>query len=431
MVGLTELGSVRSLTNESGAVMSTLDYDPFGSISRAPVPANDTSGSGPTLTAAVSRLTHGSAGTFDINLPLKGAPGIEMRGGGSYTVVLTFDRPVVVATSASIASGVGSVSGLPSFSGNTATIQLTGVADRQTITVELDNVVGVIGTNAKVLVGMSVLIGDVNQDGAVTAEDINAVQSKSGYAVDNTTFKYDVNHNGAINSSDVGYTQYVESQDASLFPDFAFTGHYYHARSGLYLTMYRAYSPSLGRWISRDPIGETGGLNLYDYVGNDSVNSVDPLGLASYLLTFGSATGPSIGGIIGIPHTAVWIVDSKGSTFYSFDSGGLHRYDSPTSFLTEEVSGHTYSFIDQLDPTQIDDSVLREYYEKLLEANVRYLKDGNGVCNTQARDGIAEASAHSPFPFVPTPNGLSPSYLRNDLNRQGLISPVAFIGEHP
>jgi RHS repeat-associated protein len=34
-----------------------------------------------------------------------------------------------------------------------------------------------------------------------------------------------------------------------------------------------------GRWISRDPISEKGGLNLYGFVGNDSVNALDVLGL--------------------------------------------------------------------------------------------------------------------------------------------------------
>src|ERR1700738_1676589 len=53
----------------------------------------------------------------------------------------------------------------------------------------------------------------------------------------------------------------------------------YHARSGLYLAPYRAYNPSIGRWLSRDPLGEKGGLNLYAYVGNDPVNRVDPFGL--------------------------------------------------------------------------------------------------------------------------------------------------------
>lgn len=39
--------------------------------------------------------------------------------------------------------------------------------------------------------------------------------------------------------------------------DFQYAGYYYHARSGLYLTKYRAYNPVLGRWLSRDPIGES------------------------------------------------------------------------------------------------------------------------------------------------------------------------------
>ena len=43
---------------------------------------------------------------------------------------------------------------------------------------------------------------------------------------------------------------------------------------------YRYYNPQLGRWPSRDPIGEDGGLNLYGFVGNDGVNRTDLMGLA-------------------------------------------------------------------------------------------------------------------------------------------------------
>ncbi len=43
----------------------------------------------------------------------------------------------------------------------------------------------------------------------------------------------------------------------------------------------RDYQPSTGRWTAKDPIFFTGGLKLYGYVGNDSVNSKDPNGLFS------------------------------------------------------------------------------------------------------------------------------------------------------
>ena len=43
---------------------------------------------------------------------------------------------------------------------------------------------------------------------------------------------------------------------------------------------YRYYDPVTGRWPSRDPIGERGGLNLYAFVGNDGLNYWDYLGFA-------------------------------------------------------------------------------------------------------------------------------------------------------
>jgi len=67
-------------------------------------------------------------------------------------------------------------------------------------------------------------------------------------------------------------------------PDFAYTGHFHHARSGLHLAPYRAYSAELGRWLSRDPLEDAEflpeGPNLYAYVGNDPMNWIDPTGNA-------------------------------------------------------------------------------------------------------------------------------------------------------
>ena len=92
------------------------------------------------VVSAVSRMTHTGVGSFDIDLPLSGTPGIECRNGsGNHTIVVSFSN-TVVSGNASVTSGVGSVSGSPSFNTNRMTINLTGVADVQKITVTLTNV---------------------------------------------------------------------------------------------------------------------------------------------------------------------------------------------------------------------------------------------------------------------------------------------------
>jgi uncharacterized protein RhaS with RHS repeats len=45
------------------------------------------------------------------------------------------------------------------------------------------------------------------------------------------------------------------------------------------LTAYGFYDPSLQRWITRDPIEEKGGINLYTFTDNDPVSEIDPNGL--------------------------------------------------------------------------------------------------------------------------------------------------------
>ncbi len=49
--------------------------------------------------------------------------------------------------------------------------------------------------------------------------------------------------------------------------------------SGLSYYGYRFYDPTLQRWLTRDPLGEAGGINLYGFVGNDPIGFIDPLGL--------------------------------------------------------------------------------------------------------------------------------------------------------
>jgi len=62
---------------------------------------------------------------------------------------------------------------------------------------------------------------------------------------------------------------------------FRFSSEYHDSETGLVYYNYRYYSPELGRWLSRDPYSENGGLNLYAFVDNDPVGRWDLRGLES------------------------------------------------------------------------------------------------------------------------------------------------------
>ena len=57
---------------------------------------------------------------------------------------------------------------------------------------------------------------------------------------------------------------------------------YFDPETGFYYYGYRYYSPELMRWITRDPIGEDGGVNLYAMCGNNCILKYDAIGLLSF-----------------------------------------------------------------------------------------------------------------------------------------------------
>jgi len=58
-----------------------------------------------------------------------------------------------------------------------------------------------------------------------------------------------------------------------------FSNQYTDTETGLIYYGYRFYNPQIGRWIGRDPSEFAGGVNLYSFVSNDSVDGIDILGL--------------------------------------------------------------------------------------------------------------------------------------------------------
>lgn len=157
----------------------------------------------PVLQSAASRRAHGGV-NYDIGLPLAGQSGIECRvvTAGGCSLVLNFDKNVQ-SGAAAITAGVATA-GTPTFSATQMIVPLTGLGNKQAVTVAFSNVVpsgG--GTAASGSVTFRILEGDVNGSGSVTVADVNILNYYVGSAVTPFNFRADLNFSNAFTVADV------------------------------------------------------------------------------------------------------------------------------------------------------------------------------------------------------------------------------------
>ncbi len=107
-----------------------------------------------------------------------------------------------------------------------------------------------------------------------------------------------------------------------------------------YYVRNRYYSPVLGRWLTRDPIGYQGGINLYEYAGGDPAGNVDASGLAGEFTATGRVThattpgSPPGAGTVGVSVTGT----EKGPGGAKATIGG-HASASTSGAVSGSASG--------------------------------------------------------------------------------------------
>jgi len=155
------------------------------------------------LISAASRLTHGTAGTFDVNMPLNGTSGVECRSATTYNAVFTFDTPVT-SGEVTVIGGTATV-GAITFSGNSMMAQLTGVTSAEIVTLHTQNINGDGQPHGDVPFGF--LTADVNANRIVDRPDQQQIQANRGQPATASNFRDDINLSGIVDRPDLQSVQ--------------------------------------------------------------------------------------------------------------------------------------------------------------------------------------------------------------------------------
>ncbi len=140
-----------------------------------------------------------------------------------------------------------------------------------------------------------------------------------------------------------GYGNIVTETNPSVGGAYRYNGYRYDAETGLYrpdATVGRYYTPQLGKWGGRDPIGfGSNDVNLYRYVRNNPVNWVDALGLfdpgtGTIVGVVGSSSSGAGGGTIAIGAGVGGLIVVEGGVLiwigYELISGWISIYNANT-----------------------------------------------------------------------------------------------------
>lgn len=173
----------------------------------------------PVVTNAISRRTHSTAGSFDLDV--SEPSGVEPRAGGPILIIVEFDKAIQAAEGLSVDSVLtsnGTVSNVTLRPDNlTLEIELSGVQNAQVFSIQFPGISDAYNPAAVVtdFVCFKVLAGDANRDGAVNIFDLVLTRNRLNQSVDATTFGADVNTDGNINIFDLVHIRNSLNQTAS------------------------------------------------------------------------------------------------------------------------------------------------------------------------------------------------------------------------
>jgi RHS repeat-associated protein len=138
---------------------------------------------------------------------------------------------------------------------------------------------------------------------AKTIDDTDLSSHQAPQNAKRSSMKLDCSHTERTPACPAGAVRTMRSKDPSAYqpgaraaPELLSSWAATPPVAGMTYYGYRWFDPVTGRWPSRDPIGEEGGMNLYGFVGNDGVNWWDLLGLHQPVTLFDDVKNALIAG---------------------------------------------------------------------------------------------------------------------------------------
>ena len=237
----------------------------------------------------------------------------------------------------------------------------------------------------------------------------------------------DANGNLAAEYEYSPYGKMIRREDhADTGNPFGYSGQYTDKETGLIYYGMRFYNPDTGRFINQDPIGLSGGHNLYAFVGNNPMNSWDVRGMAGTTLysdinhgqySYGAYMTTMISSLVnhafpsiysGLSGFAIDVLNETIEAAYFSDFTGMRHHQNGNDYYY--IHGYMVpkrEYEDVLNsPTGFDNYVASDLINKLLNkygedalANInQYLKNGGDLQNITEEDIVSDSSSETNQP---------------------------------